>query len=97
MRVTDLAERMGMTKQALGEFANALEDRGLLESVGDVRDRRVRLIRPTRAGRAVARAVTAAIDDIEERWRAEIGDQEWDRLRSTLARMQPAKHRTLRP
>ena len=30
MRVTDLAERVGMTKQALGEFANALEEKGLL-------------------------------------------------------------------
>jgi DNA-binding MarR family transcriptional regulator len=87
MRVTDLAERLGMTKQALGEFANALEDRGLLESVGDVHDRRVRLIRPTRAGRAVAAAVTAAIDDIEQRWRADIGAKEWDRLRATLMRV----------
>ena len=56
IRVTDLAVRLGMTKQALGEFANALEAKGLLESVGDARDKRVRLLRPTRAGRAAARA-----------------------------------------
>jgi hypothetical protein len=48
----------------------------------------VRLLRPTRAGRAVTGAVTAAIDDIEQRWRSEIGDTDWNRLRSTLARMQ---------
>jgi DNA-binding MarR family transcriptional regulator len=87
IRVTDLAVRLGMTKQALGEFANALEARGLLESVGDVRDKRVRLLRLTRAGRAVASTVSAAIDDIEQRWRSEIGVEEWDRLRSTLVRM----------
>lgn len=93
IRVTDLAERLGMTKQALGEFANALEAKGLLESVGDARDRRVRLLRPTRAGRTVAGAVTSAIDDIEQRWRSEIGEEEWDRLRSTLARMHAAATR----
>jgi hypothetical protein len=35
IRVTDLASRLRMTKQALGEFAHALEAKGLLESVGD--------------------------------------------------------------
>ena len=52
MRVTDLAERVGMTKQALGEFANDLEERGLMESVRDPDDRRVRILRPTRRGQA---------------------------------------------
>ena len=33
MRVTDLADRVGMTKQALGEFANELERHGLMETV----------------------------------------------------------------
>lgn len=90
IRVTDLAQRLGMTKQALGEFANALESRGLLESVGDPRDKRARLLRPTKAGRSVARAVGSAIDDIEERWRSDIGSREWDRLRATLARIHAA-------
>jgi hypothetical protein len=36
---------------------------------------------------AVTGAVPAAIDDIEQRWRSEIGDTDWNRLRSTLARM----------
>ena len=52
MRVTDLAERVGMTKQALGEFANELEEQGMLESVRDPADRRVRIVRPTRRGLA---------------------------------------------
>lgn len=97
IRVTDLALRLGMTKQALGEFASALEAKGLLESVGDPRDKRVRLLRPTRAGRAVTGAVATAIDDIEQRWRSEIGDKEWDRLRATLDRMQAAAATRERP
>ncbi len=59
MRVTDLAERVGMTKQALGEFANDLEGRGLLESVRDPQDRRVRILKPTRRGLATVAAADA--------------------------------------
>ena len=55
MRVTDLAERVGMTKQALGEFANALEDRGLMESVRDDQDRRDPHPAPDRGGPARCR------------------------------------------
>ena len=50
MRVTDLAARVGMTKQALGEFVATLQEAGLVEVTVDQRDRRVRLVRPTAAG-----------------------------------------------
>ena len=50
MRVTDLADRLGMTKQSLGELAGVLERDGMLESVRDPADRRVRILRPTATG-----------------------------------------------
>src|SRR5687767_4964535 len=68
MRVTDLAERVGMTKQALGEFADQLEAKGLMESLRDPHDRRVRLLRPTAAGRNAAEEGTRVIDTIEAQW-----------------------------
>src|SRR6478736_5714379 len=52
MRVTDLADRLGMTKQSLGELATALERDGMLESVRDPADGRVRILRPTDTGLA---------------------------------------------
>lgn len=85
LRVTDLAERVGMTKQALGEFATALEERGLMETVRDERDRRVRILRPTRAGRDVARASDRAIREMEQGWRARVGAERWDAMRAGLA------------
>lgn len=85
MRVTDLAERVGMTKQALGEFANALEDRGLLESLRDPADKRVRILRPTRRGLRAVAAGEVVIAGLEERWRSRLGDEGWDRLRTLLA------------
>lgn len=84
MRVTDLAERVGMTKQALGEFATALEQQGLLESVGDPADGRVRILRPTAQGNRAVRASERQIDDLEAQWRDRLGHQKWDQLRELL-------------
>ncbi len=84
MRVTDLAERVGMTKQALGEFANDLERQGLLETVRDPADRRVRILRPTRRGRQAVAAAEALIAEIEGEWRERLGPRKWGQLRRLL-------------
>jgi DNA-binding MarR family transcriptional regulator len=84
MRVTDLAERVGMTKQALGEFADDLEERGLLETVRDPADRRVRILRPTRRGRQAVEAGEQMIGEVEARWRERLGPRKWDQLRTLL-------------
>ncbi len=84
MRVTDLAERVGMTKQALGEFANALEEQGLMESVRDDRDRRIRILRPTEQGRRAVADGDALIAEVEADWRRRLGARRWDDLRALL-------------
>lgn len=84
MRVTDLAARVGMTKQALGEFASALEAQGLLESARDPADGRVRLLRPTALGREVAQLSDRTIRTMEARWRDQIGAGRWDAMKQTL-------------
>jgi DNA-binding MarR family transcriptional regulator len=55
-----------------------------LERVPDVLDRRARLIRPTAKGRIVHRVAHRKLEELEERWRAEIGDHHWRQLRSAL-------------
>ncbi|MET1003901.1 MAG: MarR family winged helix-turn-helix transcriptional regulator [Propionibacteriaceae bacterium] len=84
LRVTDLAARVGMTKQALGEFASVLEARGLLESTGDPADRRVRRIRPTAEGLEVVALSDRAIREMEARWRERMGPERWDAMKQTL-------------
>jgi DNA-binding MarR family transcriptional regulator len=84
MRVTDLAERVGMTKQALGEFANTLESRGLVESLSDPADRRVRILKPTRSGRAAVVAAEKVISAIEAEWQERLGHRKWESLRGIL-------------
>ena len=85
MRVTDLAARVGMTKQALGEFLATLQDAGLVEVTVDQRDRRVRLVRPTPAGQELQRVIESAIAGIERRWAAEVGPERWATFREVLA------------
>ncbi len=85
MRLTDLAVRVGMTKQALGEFANELEDNGFLESIKDPTDGRVRILRPTAKGRRAVEVGDRVIGAVEERWRDRLGAERWDRLRLLLA------------
>jgi DNA-binding MarR family transcriptional regulator len=84
MRVTDLAERVGMSKQALGEFANVLEEQGLLETVRDPADKRVRILRPTRKGLKAVDAGEAVIAGLEREWRRRLGARKWDQLRALL-------------
>lgn len=84
LRLTDLAARVGMTKQALGEFATELEDRGLLETVRDPSDKRLRILRRTELGNEVAELTQRAIEDMESRWRGKIGAARWDAMREGL-------------
>jgi DNA-binding MarR family transcriptional regulator len=50
-RLTDLAERLGVTKQAVGQLVAELEGLGVLERVPDPRDGRAKLVRFSRRGR----------------------------------------------
>lgn len=84
IRGSDLADEVGMTKQALSEFAQALQRKGLLESLPDPDDGRARLLRPTALGRAVAEHTRTAIEDLERSWRDEVGEQVWDQMRRGL-------------
>ena len=84
MRVTDLADRLGMTKQSLGELATGLERDGMVESVRDPADGRVRILRPTEAGLAAVAAAERVIAEVEAEWRARVGPERWDRLRDIL-------------
>jgi DNA-binding MarR family transcriptional regulator len=84
MRVTDLAEKLGMTKQSLGELATALESLGFLESVRDPADRRGRNQRPPPDGLSALAAAQRVIEQVEEEYRTRYGTRRWDTLRDIL-------------
>jgi len=84
MRVTDLASRAGVTKQAIGQLVDALEELGLVQSRPSDADRRVRWVSRTPAGDAVMDQTLALIAAAEDRLRAEVGRRRFDDMLATM-------------
>jgi DNA-binding MarR family transcriptional regulator len=83
-RLTDLAERAGMTKQSVGEVASELERRGYLERVPDPDDGRAKIIRLTERGHAAQALGREIIDEIEREWGERYGVEQVAALRDAL-------------
>jgi DNA-binding MarR family transcriptional regulator len=83
-RLTDLAERAGMTKQSVGEMASDLERRGYVERVPDPSDGRAKIIRLTARGREVQALGRRVIDDVEREWAERYGEERLAALREAL-------------
>ena len=86
-RVTDLAAWTRITKQALGQLAGQLADRGYVEIVPDPDDRRAKLIRCTERGQRARSTIRAAAVALEDRWRAQVGDARYAVFRDVLAEL----------
>lgn len=85
-RLTTLAERAGLTKQAMAELVMDLEKRGYVERLADTTDRRAKIIRLTETGRDAQAAASRILGDTERRWAALIGDEQFAALKATLAK-----------
>lgn len=85
-RGTDLADRAGMSKQALGQLAAGLEEAGLVHAETDPSDRRARIWKLTGAGGKSAAAARATIEAVEARWSAHLGQRDYERLIAILRR-----------
>jgi DNA-binding MarR family transcriptional regulator len=84
MRLTELAERAGMTKQAVGEAVSDLERLGYAERVADPSDGRAKIIRLTDEGGAAQRAGFAIIAELETEWVERFGAERVEQMRSLL-------------
>lgn len=83
-RLTDLAERAGMTKQAMGKLVDELEAIGYVERVPDPDDGRAKRVRFSRAGRALLRDSSQIVDTIWRDYARLVGEPRLVRLRDTL-------------
>lgn len=83
-RATDIAQRMHITKQAVGKLVDELIRLGYLERVADPSDRRAWLVLFTRAGDRLLDDVVAFIDLTEERATEVLGPRRFAQLRALL-------------
>ncbi len=80
-RITVLAQRMGLTKQAVGQLIDDLERHGVVERLADPSDGRAKLVRFTRRGLAGLHEGIRALGGVEARLRERLGDRRVDRLK----------------
>jgi DNA-binding MarR family transcriptional regulator len=83
-RLTDLAERSGLTKQAVGEAVAELERKGYLERVPDPEDGRAKIIQLTRRGVDAALTGRRLFAEIENEWAERYGEERVASLRECL-------------
>jgi len=74
-RLTELAERAGLTKQAVGEAATELERVGYAERLPDPSDRRAKIIKLTPAGVEACLTGRRIFAEIEREWAEQFGEE----------------------
>jgi DNA-binding MarR family transcriptional regulator len=84
-RVSELARRAGMTKQAMGELVSQCRALNLVVSRPDPSDKRARVVRFTSEGLRWLEAFRQAVDRAEREMRDEVGAMSMDVLRGALA------------
>ena len=96
LSVTELAERLQVTKQGCGQLVAPLVESGHLRVEPSPRDGRVRVVRRTPKGGRLYASVRRRIAAIEGEWAQEVGEERYadfvDVLR-TLALGQPTSER----
>lgn len=86
-KLTELAARIGISKQAVGEIVDDLEAQGLLERIPDPRDRRAKLVRFTAKGRKGLLAGLAVLEEKEAEVATSLGERQMESLARTLRRL----------
>jgi DNA-binding MarR family transcriptional regulator len=87
VRPTELAARVGMTKQSLGEFVATLQEVGFLRVDPDPDDRRARVVSPTEKGRKLQERLLTIFAETEDEWRTLVGARNWAVFRRVLERI----------
>jgi DNA-binding MarR family transcriptional regulator len=91
MRLTELANLAGLTKQSVGEIVDDLAGLGYLERYPDPTDKRAKLIRLTEKGLKAQRIGFSLFEKLEEDWAAAFGADRLGALRSLLEEVALAK------
>jgi DNA-binding MarR family transcriptional regulator len=82
-----LAERAGMSKQAMNRLLGSLEDLGYLVRSDAPDEGRARIVRFTKCGHAAYAKALEVLREIERDWLAELGPRDFARLKKILFRV----------
>lgn len=82
-----LAERAGMSKQAMNRILGSLEELGYLVRSDDPAEGRARIVKFTKRGHAAFAKAIDVLRQIEKEWRAELGFRDFAQLKKLLFRV----------
>ena len=85
VRLTDLAERAGITKQAMMQVVNDLEGHGLIKRSRDPLDARAKIVTLTAKGEKERAEAAKAVSAAEAKVKRRLGPARYEALRQTLA------------
>ena len=83
-RASDLADTLGVSRQAVAQVVTRLERDGYLMRVTDPGDARAKLICLTSRGRAALRTMRTSALAVEDEWRQRLGAERLTSFRATL-------------
>jgi DNA-binding MarR family transcriptional regulator len=82
-----LAERAGMSKQAMNQLLRSLERLGYIVRSDAPGERRARIVRLTKRGGAVYAKMSEILREIEREWSVELGPRRFARFKKLLFRI----------
>ncbi|MEJ2359117.1 MAG: MarR family transcriptional regulator [Deinococcales bacterium] len=86
-RPIELAERAGISKQAMNQLLRSLEGVGYIDRTDAPQHGRARIVRLTDRGHAAYAKIHEILRTIEDEWRAELGPESFARLKELLLRV----------
>jgi DNA-binding MarR family transcriptional regulator len=95
-RASALAQRLGVTKQAMSQLLGELETRGYVEQVPDPTDTRAKIVRLTRRGIALRAACVEARNELQALAAETLGTVNLTRLQRDLMQLTAALSRPYR-
>ncbi len=84
LRPTELAARIGLSKQAANDLLREFEANGYITLVPDPEDGRAKRIQATARGTALVQTASRVSGDIAGRWEAEVGEQRFAHFEEVL-------------
>jgi DNA-binding MarR family transcriptional regulator len=82
-----LADRAGMSKQAMNQLLRSLEEVGYVARSDHPEEGRARIVHLTKRGRAAYTTAIEILRDIEREWSAELGPKQFAQLKELLLRV----------
>jgi len=82
-----LAERAGMSKQAMNQLLRSLDALGYIARSDAPDEGRARIVHLTKRGRAAYAKIHEILQDIEREWNAELGSKHFTQLKELLLRV----------